>query len=141
MTSRYIHHHTERRRSDCESVWVCIDEMCLHVQDKDIILHESRQTYECHSKALEETVYFHSRIHTTLKVTIESYTAWIPDYLQFFHTRGDHWITLTIMGCNQNNIFIFDSLYDHVDTATKSAVEMIFLEAFHANASNYTYTL
>jgi len=43
-------------------VWVCIDEMCLHVQDKDIILQGLRQTYECHSKALEETVYFHSRI-------------------------------------------------------------------------------
>jgi len=32
-----IHSSPKRLSSDCESVWVCIDKMCLHVQDKDII--------------------------------------------------------------------------------------------------------
>jgi len=47
-----IHSSPKRLGSDCESVWVCIDKMCLHVQDKDITLQGLRQTYECHSKAL-----------------------------------------------------------------------------------------
>ena len=43
-----------------------------------------------------EVDYFPDRLCTTLKVTVCLYITWIPNYLQNFHTRGNHWITLTI---------------------------------------------
>ena len=41
---------------------------------------------------------------TTLKVTTCSYTTWIPNYLQIFYTRSDHWIKLTTIGCGNDHI-------------------------------------
>ena len=46
--------------------------------------------------------------------------------MQILHNRGDHWIALTTMGCSDNHIFVFDSLYNNVDDATKNAVDRIF---------------
>ena len=59
-----------------------------------------------------------------MKATIESHAAWIPDYLQLFHTTADNWTTLTAMGCHENNI------YD-IDAAKNLLLRQFFLEAFH----------
>jgi len=88
----------KRLRSDGDTVWICTDKMWLHVQYKDIILQGLRLTdkhINATQKLLKRQLTFIQGLHTTLKVTIESHSAWIPDYLQIFHTRGDHWITLT----------------------------------------------
>ena len=45
---------------------------------------------------------------TTLKVATCSYTTWIPNYLQIFHTHGDHWITLMTIGCGKDHILVYD---------------------------------
>ena len=63
---------------------------------------------------------------TTLKVTTCTYTTWIPNYFQIFHTRGDHWITLTTIGCSKHHILVCDSLYDDIDNTTKNSVEAVF---------------
>ena len=128
LPSDQMHFSTKRLRSGTDTVWVCIDKMCLNVEDKDIILQGLRLTdkhINATQKLLKRQFTF---IHGSLKVTIESHAAWIPDYFRIFHTRGDHWIMLTTMGCHENKILIFDSLYDDDDAAIKSDVEKIFLE-------------
>jgi len=108
----------------------CAQTKCvLHVQYKDIILQGLRLTdkhINATQKLLKRQLIFIQGLHTTLKVTIESHSAWIHDSLQIFHTRRDHWITLTTLECHENKILIFDSLYDDFDTATKTAVKIIF---------------
>jgi len=124
----------KRLRSDSDTVWMCTEKCVLHVQYKDIILQGLRLTdkhMNATQKLLKRQLTFIQGLHTTLKVTIESHSAWIPDSLQIFCTRGDHWITLTIMECRENNISIFDSLHDDFDTVTKTAAKMTFPGSIH----------
>ena len=59
----------------------------------------------------------------------------LDSYLQIFHTRGDHWITLTTIGCSKDHIVLYDSLYDDIDSATKNSVETVF------HGSNLCYSV
>ena len=112
-----------------EPEWVRVGRMNLQLKDKEIILQGLRLTdnhMNASQKLLKKQFASIEGLCNTLKVTIKCYTAWIPNYLQILHSRGDHWITLTTIGCSDNHIFVFDSLYDNVDDATKNAVDRIF---------------
>ena len=69
-------------------------------------------THKCFSKTFERAIYLARRIMYDFK---SHYTTWIPNYLQIFHTRGNHWVTITTIGCTKDNIVVFDSLYDDID--------------------------
>ena len=111
-----------------EPEWVRVGRMNLQLKDKEIILQGLRLT-DNHMNASQKLLkkQFASieglcNTYVTLCNTKGYVTAWIPNYLKILHSRGDHWITLTTIGCSDNHIFVFDSLYDNVDDATKNAV-------------------
>ena len=51
---------------------------------------------------------------------------WVDNYLQVVHSRSNHWITVTTIGCQYGEVKVYDSLYKKVDTATKSKLEKTF---------------
>ena len=42
------------------------------------------------------------------------------------HSRSNHWITVATIGCQRNEIKVYDSLYNEVDIATKNKLEKTF---------------
>ena len=129
VSDQEIHSSPKRQRTDCESEWVCLVGMTLQVKDKNVIIQGEKLTdkhMNASQKLLKGQFTLIEGLCTTLKVTICSYTTWIPNYLQIFHTFGDHWITLTTIGCGKDHILVYDSLYDDIDSATKNSVETVF---------------
>ena len=124
-----FHGSSKRPRIECESEWVCLGRMTLQVKDKNIIIQGEKLTDKhmmASQKLLKEQFTSIEGLCTTLKVTTCTYTTWIPNYLQIFHTRGDHWITLTTIGCSKDHILVCDFLYDDIDNTTKNSVEAVF---------------
>ena len=110
-------HLSKKQRTDCDSdcdsqsEWVCIGRMSLQVKDKDIILQGLKLTdkYMNASQKLLKQQFTSIKGLCTLKVTLHSYTTWIPNYLKIFHTHGDHWITLTILRCSKDHNLVLIS--------------------------------
>ena len=46
--------------------------------------------------------------------------------LQIIHSRGNHWIVASTIGCQPGEIKIFDSLYKSIDLATITLISTIF---------------
>ena len=46
--------------------------------------------------------------------------------LQIIHTRGNHWIVASTIGCQPGEVKIFDSLYKSIDLATMTLISTIF---------------
>ena len=46
--------------------------------------------------------------------------------MQIIHSRGNHWIVASSLGCSDNQVNVFDSLYTSVDEDTKSVIFNLF---------------
>ncbi len=51
---------------------------------------------------------------------------WLENYVQVYHCRNNHWITVTTVGCKEGEINVYDSLYTTLDSATKTKIEKTF---------------
>ena len=112
-------------------VWVNVGRITLTSEEKEIIAHGD-ELNDLHINAAQELIkgQFPSinGMHLTYLVAADhtSFNGWVPNYLQIFHCRGNHWVTVTTMGCENGGIYIFDSLYTDVDDLTKRKVEKLF---------------
>ena len=61
------------------------------------------------------------------RLTVYSCTIgfWVDNYLQVVHSRSNRQITVSTIGCQRDEIKVYDSLYDKVD-ATKNKSEKTF---------------
>ena len=48
------------------------------------------------------------------------------DAVQVLHTRGNHWIVASTIGCSVGEVNVFDSLYSSIDAATLKLLKQIF---------------
>ena len=48
------------------------------------------------------------------------------DQLQVIHSRGDHWIVASTVGCSGNEVLIHDSVYSTLDSATLDVIANLF---------------
>ena len=46
--------------------------------------------------------------------------------IQVLHSRGNHWIVATTVGCSAGEVIVFDSLYSSVDEATLNLFKQLF---------------
>ena len=51
--------------------------------------------------------------------------------LQIIHTRQDHWIVASTIGCNDKEVCIYDSLFTSLDCSTKKLMSQLFGEDAH----------
>lgn len=49
-----------------------------------------------------------------------------PDAVQIIHRGNNHWIVATTIGCEGNEVKVFDSLYSFLDKATTALVLRVF---------------
>uniref|UniRef100_A0A1X7UR07 Ubiquitin-like protease family profile domain-containing protein n=1 Tax=Amphimedon queenslandica TaxID=400682 RepID=A0A1X7UR07_AMPQE len=41
--------------------------------------------------------------------------AWTDNYIQILHSRTNHWITISTIGCKSGEVCVYDSLYSDTD--------------------------
>ena len=48
------------------------------------------------------------------------------DALQVIHSRGNHWIVASMIGCSSGEVMVFDSLYSSTDQTTMKLILHLF---------------
>ena len=51
---------------------------------------------------------------------------WVNNYIQIFNRGGNHWITMSTIGCKEGEINMFDSLYSTVDKILNFKIGIVF---------------
>ena len=51
--------------------------------------------------------------------------------LQIIHTRQDHWIVASTIGCNDKEVCIYDTSFTSLDCSTKKLMSQLFGEDAH----------
>ena len=111
-----------------ENDWVHIGKIVLKAKDKEILVNglELNDLNVNASQALLKNQYpLVNGFTSTLKVA--SLKGWAPNYIQILHcATKHHWVTLTTVGCKDEEVRIYDSLFTKVDDTTVSAVITLF---------------
>ena len=129
----------KKRRLDChDAEWVRMDTMILKVAEKELVLQNQELNdlvINYSQKLLHNQFVSINGLHSTLLLPTISMGGWVEDYIQIYHCRGNHWITLTTKRCEVGEVKVYDSLYDVIDTATNDVVEKVF------DSSRMIYTM
>lgn len=48
------------------------------------------------------------------------------NYLQIIHSRGNHWVVASSIGCSGGVINVYDSMYEEIDPITQEVAHNIF---------------
>ena len=108
-----------RKKTRCEDVdieAICNGEKLtdLHVGFAQKLL---KQQFP-HCNGLQPTVF-------QAKKTLESHKP-LPNQLQVIHSRGNHWILASNIGCGNGEVSVYDSVYSSVDKATMAIITHLF---------------
>ena len=55
--------------------------------------------------------------------------GWIEKYVQILHCNGNHWITVSTIGCANDMMNVYDSLYRNITEETKGNLDKLFFTA------------
>ena len=50
----------------------------------------------------------------------------LKDQLQVIHSCGNHWIIASTVGCTDDEVLVYDSVYSTLDTATLDVIANLF---------------
>ena len=65
-------------------------------------------------------------LQSTLRLTKLKEPLPATGTVQVLHSRGNHWIVASTVGCSAGEVIIFDSLYSSVDPATLDLLKRLF---------------
>ena len=120
--------HKQMDKDKSEHTWVRLDGISLKYSDKKAIL-EGHELHDLHIDICQKLLKYQypglKGLFSTLK-PFHGHEAWVDCYIQLYHSRGNHWITLSTVGCKKGEINIYDSLYDNIDEVTGCEVESVF---------------
>ena len=51
---------------------------------------------------------------------------YLPDCLQIIHSRQSHWVVATTVRCNNNEVILYDSMYEEIDENTANVIYNLF---------------
>ena len=116
--------------------WILVGGLPLTLIDKEVIvngleLNDLHMTIS--QKLLSDRFPSIVGLRTPL-VPVTEIGSWIGNYLQIFHCRGNHWITVSTIGCRGGEVRVYDTIFTSIDDNTKRSIKTIF------SPSNITIT-
>ena len=116
----------ENDGSEVDNVWLRIQNVVLRLSDKTVLLNGelNDKIINAAQKLLLQKFPSLQGLRSTL--VQDHIGCWVDNYLQVVHSRSNHWITASTIGCQPGEIEVYDSLYDEVDAATKNKLEATF---------------
>ena len=110
--------------------WVSLNCITLLEADKTTLTSGSELT-DMHinfAQAILKTQFNNIRgFYSTL--LLKRFKASFPctgDVIQIMHTRGNHWIVVSTVGCSGKDVNVYDSLYSSVDSETIKIINVLF---------------
>ena len=112
-----------------DPVWIKFKGMCLTEADKDRIISGETLT-DLHINVAQELIkrqFPHiSGLQSTLVLPKTQKVTVTAAHAQIIHSRGNHWIVASNIGCNAPKVLVYDSLYSCVDAQTMKLVTTLF---------------
>ena len=119
----------KKRKVNGEEEWVQVGPIVLTMADKEIVT-KGHELNDLHINMCQMLIRNQfpaiAGLCSTLKVTTTSVECWVQNYVQIFHCRGNHWVTVSTLGCDTNEVMVYDSLYTDIDIATKCSIQEVF---------------
>ena len=115
------------RSEEC-IVWVRLEGLILNTEDRSAII-AGDELNDKHIDFFQQLLKLKFPCLSGLKSTllpVFAHERWTSNYVQVFHCRNNHWITVSTVGCMENRILVYDSLYNDVDKATQNKISVIF---------------
>ena len=108
--------------------WLTLERIDLTETDKTTII-AGKQLTDLHINFAQELLKMQFPLLTGLQSTliISEHRKWpaTSGYLQIMHTRGNHWIVVSNIGCSPK-VQVFDSLYSSIDDTTVKLLTKVF---------------
>ena len=109
-------------------MWLTLNDKYLIDEDKAIITLGKNLTdkhINFAQEILKKQFVFANGLMSTLN--LEATAPVNPtNYKQIVHTKGNHWIVFSTIGCLPNNVLIYDSLYANIDETTTALLHTMF---------------
>lgn len=107
--------------------WIVFDGLRLSQFDKEV-LYDGKQLNDNHISFAQGLLKYQFPCLNGLKSSLlqRKQQRKIQYGVQIIHSRGNHWIVASSLGCSDNQVNVFDSLYTSVDDDTKSVVFNLF---------------
>ena len=114
----------------CPHPWISLDGYYhLNENDKSIILSGGLLTDKHMNFAqgvLKKQFPGLNGLQCTLLLPKQNIILSPTNYLQIVHTRNNHWMVLSTLGCLPNQVKIYDSLYSDVEEQTTGLIRKLF---------------
>ena len=125
--SQDLNPSTKKRRIDLEDTWVTFGNIKLTIGDKQIISNGD-EPHDNHINMAQTLLSKQFPDFNGFGCTLVEHcmNGWKNNYIQIFHCRGNHWITVSTVGNKHSEVTIFDSLYKDVDKSTNAKICRMF---------------
>ena len=109
------------------AVWVQIFNLTLKISDRALLLTKEELT-DMHVNAAQKLLLYQFPTYQGLQNTLVQHCIgfWVNNYIQIWHCRQCHWITVSSIGCKTGEVNVYDSLYSDLDEVTKCKTESVF---------------
>ncbi len=123
--------HKKTKLSDHEmferNEWNRLHNIILTESDKEVVV-TGLELNDLHIDMYQKLLIAH---FPTLKglsspLKLPSMGSWTDNYVQVYHCRSNHWITVSTLGCKDGDINVYDSMYKSIDSGTKYKIEDTF---------------
>ena len=98
----------------------------MTVSDKNIVI-EGLELHDMHINVYQMLLKKRFQLLNGLStLNVAAIGKWVENYIQVYHCRSNHWITVSTMGCKDGEVSVYDSLYTELDSVTKNNIEKMF---------------
>ena len=106
---------SKRRKVDDSEEWIRVQNMVLRLSDRPTLLNSKldEKIINAVQKLLLQKFPSLKGFKSTL--VQDNIGFGVNNYLQVVHSRSNHWIMVATIGCQHNEIIVYDSLYNEVD--------------------------
>ena len=112
--------------ADKSTEWVQIFNFTLKLADKTLLMTGKELTDMHINAALKLLLYQFPSFQGLHKILGQRHIGfWVNNYIQIWHSRQCHWITMSSVGCKTGEINVYDSLYSDLDEVTKCKVQRV----------------
>lgn len=110
-----------------EEEWMRLDRIVLKIADKETIT-KGAELHDLHIEMYQKLlkIQFPNLMGLSSSLKVLPMGSWTDNYVQVYHCRSNHWITVSTLGCKDGEINVYDSMYTSIDSGIIQKIEDTF---------------
>lgn len=111
-----------------DRIWLELHGCHMLNSDRDTLMHNRRRLNDRHVNFAQKLLKLQFPCMDGLRLTLQQKKKQVKivEGVQVMHCHGDHWIVVSSVGCVENEVHIFDSVYSAVNDDTRSVIHNLF---------------